>query len=88
MCGSSLKYVAVLSSLNLSKSLLYTLFNNAPKYNIILNEDLFKNYIQGNNDTYVKNKLLPNIDITTSKLSKLKDDSFYKNIDDIKILMI
>ena len=56
------------------------------KYNIILTEEIFKKYIQGNNDTYVKNNLLPNINITISELAKLKDDLFIQNINDIKII--
>ncbi len=56
------------------------------KYNIILNEEIFKKFIQGNNDTYVKNNLLPNIDITILELSKLKDELFIENIDDVKII--
>ena len=56
------------------------------KYNIILTDEIFKKYIQGNNDTYVKNNLLPNINITTLELSKLKDELFIKNINEIKIV--
>jgi len=56
------------------------------KYNIILNEEIFRKYIQGNNDTYVKNNLLPNVNITTLELSKLKDELFAKNIDYIKVV--
>lgn len=56
------------------------------KYNIVLNEDIFKKYIQGNNDSYVKNNLLPNANITTIEISNLKDELFIKNIDNIKII--
>jgi len=56
------------------------------KYNIILNEEIFKKYIQGNNDTYVKNTLLKNINIKCLELSKLKDELFIKKIDEIKIV--
>jgi len=56
------------------------------KYNIILNEEIFKKYIQGNNDKYVKNTLLKNINITYLELSKLKDELFIKKIDEIKII--
>ena len=56
------------------------------KYNILLNEEMYKKYIQGNNDTYVKNNLLTNINISILELSKLKDDLFIKNIDEIKIV--
>jgi hypothetical protein len=33
------------------------------EFNIEMNPDIFKNYIQGNNDTYVRNSLLVNINI-------------------------
>jgi HAD superfamily hydrolase (TIGR01509 family) len=55
-------------------------------YNIDISEDLFKNYIQGNNDEYVNNTLLKNINIDTKEISKLKDELFIKNID--KIILI
>lgn len=56
------------------------------KYNITITEDIFKNYIQGNNDEYVKNTLLKNIHIDSNELSKMKDDLFLKNISNIKII--
>ena len=56
------------------------------KYNIILTKDIFKNYIQGNNDKYVLQSLLMNVDITLSNLSKMKDDLFIENIQKIKII--
>jgi len=55
-------------------------------YNIILTNEIFKNYIQGNNDKYVLNVLLKNSDLSSSELSKLKDDLFIKNICKIKII--
>ena len=56
------------------------------KYNVILTKDIFKNYIQGNNDKYVLQSLLMNVDITLSNLSKMKDDLFIENIQKIKII--
>jgi len=56
------------------------------KYNIILNEDLFKKYIQGNNDKHVINTLLKNVDISLTELSKLKDKLFIEKINDIQII--
>jgi beta-phosphoglucomutase-like phosphatase (HAD superfamily)/dTDP-glucose pyrophosphorylase len=56
------------------------------KYNIILDEDLFKKYIQGNNDKYVVNTLLKNIDISLTELSKLKDKLFIEKLNNIKII--
>lgn len=55
-------------------------------YNIVLNKEIFAKYIQGNNDKYVLNTLLQNIDLLLDDLSKMKDDLFIKNID--KILLI
>jgi HAD superfamily hydrolase (TIGR01509 family) len=56
------------------------------KYNIILNEDIFKKYIFGNNDNYVKNTLLKNENILLNELSKMKDYLFIKKIDNIVVI--
>ena len=56
------------------------------QYNIVLNQDIFQKYIQGNNDKYVLNTLLKSINISSSELSKVKDDLFIKNIQKIKII--
>ena len=56
------------------------------KYNIILNKEIFTKNIQGNNDKYVLCTLLPNIDISLSDLSQLKDDLFIKNIHKTKTI--
>lgn len=56
------------------------------RYNIFLTMDIFKSTIQGNNDQYVVNTLLRNIDISVNSLSELKDELFIKNID--KLLVI
>jgi HAD superfamily hydrolase (TIGR01509 family) len=56
------------------------------KYNIELTKDIFNNFIQGNNDKYVINLLLKNINITLDELSKLKDSLFIKHINKIKII--
>ena len=56
------------------------------KYNIQLTEDIFKNYIKGNNDMYVLNSLLFNIPITLKELSEKKDGLFIKYMDQIKIV--
>ena len=55
-------------------------------YNIILTNEIFNNFIQGNNDKYVSNILLKNININITELSKLKDKIFLENIDKIKII--
>ena len=55
------------------------------KYNIVLTNELFIKYIQGNNDKYVLNTLLININLQLNELSSLKDDLFIKNIHKIKI---
>ena len=56
------------------------------KYNIVLTKEIFSSFIQGNNDKYVLNTLLKNIDLSLKHLSTLKDDLFIKNIDKIKII--
>jgi len=56
------------------------------KYNIVLNDEIFTKFIQGNNDQYVINTLLPNIDISLHELSNLKDELFIQNIQNIKII--
>ena len=56
------------------------------QYNIILTKEIFTNFIQGNNDKYVLNTLLKNIDIKLSELSNLKDKLFIENLNKIKIV--
>jgi HAD superfamily hydrolase (TIGR01509 family) len=54
------------------------------KYNIVLTTQIFKTFIQGNNDKYVLNTLISNIDLQLSELSAIKDDLFIKSISKIK----
>lgn len=56
------------------------------KYNIVLTIEIFTKFIQGNNDKYVLNTLLKNIDLSVTELSNLKDNLFIKNIHQIKII--
>ncbi len=56
------------------------------KFNIHLTNEMFNTIIQGNNDVYVVNKLLHNIDTDINEISKIKDELFNKNIDKIKII--
>ena len=56
------------------------------KYNIVLTPELFQTYIQGNNDKYVCNTLLKNINIDIIELSNLKDMLFIENIDKLKVI--
>jgi beta-phosphoglucomutase-like phosphatase (HAD superfamily)/choline kinase len=56
------------------------------KYNIVLTNDLYTKYIQGNNDNYVLKTLLLNINLAVNDLSNLKDELFMKNIHKIKII--
>lgn len=55
-------------------------------YNIVLTMELFKTYIQGNNDKYVLQSLLYNININLNDLSNLKDTLFIQHITDILII--
>lgn len=55
-------------------------------YNITLTKEIFEQFIQGNNDKYVINSLLKNIDISLTELSELKDSLFIDNIHKLKII--
>lgn len=55
-------------------------------YDIILDKNIFNNYIVGNNDNYVKNTLLKNKNILLNELSELKDNLFIKKIDNIIVI--
>ena len=61
-------------------------YNILLKYNIILTDEIFIKNIQGNNDKYVLNTLLSNINISLTELSEIKDKLFIKNINKIKII--
>jgi HAD superfamily hydrolase (TIGR01549 family) len=56
------------------------------KYNIVLTPEIFKKFIQGNNDKYVLNTLLKNIDISLTDLSVIKDNLFIANMNKIKVI--
>ena len=56
------------------------------KYNIYLDNSIFKNYIQGNTDMNVIKKLLPNMNININEISELKESMFNKKIEKIKII--
>jgi len=56
------------------------------EYNIVLTKNMFNNYIQGNNDKYVLNTLLKNINLKVTDLSKLKDELFIKNIQKVRAI--
>lgn len=56
-------------------------------YNIDLTSEIFKNIIQGNNDKYVLQQLLPsNYNNLLENISKNKDELFINNINKIKII--
>jgi len=55
-------------------------------YNIIISKELFKTYIQGNNDEYVNNTLLRNINISTNELSTIKDRLFIEGINKLEVI--
>ena len=56
------------------------------KYNIFLTNEMFNNYIQGNTDSVVIKKLLPNINVDILEISKLKDQYFINNLDKLIII--
>ena len=55
-------------------------------YEIELNNEMFNNYISGNNDTYVKDTILVDKNITIEELSTKKDDLFIENIDRVTLI--
>ena len=57
------------------------------KYNILLTNELYNNYIEGNNDNISLKQLIPNIsDTDIYNISLLKDELFIKNINNISII--
>jgi beta-phosphoglucomutase-like phosphatase (HAD superfamily) len=75
-------------TLVITDNIYYEIWSNILKeYNIFLTKDIFNNYIQGNNDLSVLNKLIPHKkDILIDKISNIKDKLFKKNIEKIKII--
>ena len=55
-------------------------------YNILLTQEIFKGIIQGNNDKYVMNALLVNVDVGLQRLSEWKDRLFLQNINKLEIV--
>ena len=55
-------------------------------YNITLTPEIFKKYIQGNNDKYVLNSLLSNINVDLHELSLQKDRLFLNNLGKIRTI--
>jgi beta-phosphoglucomutase-like phosphatase (HAD superfamily)/GTP:adenosylcobinamide-phosphate guanylyltransferase len=56
------------------------------KYNIFVNDVFYKLHIQGNSDTNVIMKLLPNCNIDIDNISQLKDKYFCENLSKINII--
>jgi HAD superfamily hydrolase (TIGR01509 family) len=56
------------------------------RYNLILTNDIFKKYIQGNNDKYVINTLLNGVILSLTELSKQKDELFITFIQKMKFI--
>ena len=61
-------------------------FDILKEYNFNLTKDIFKKYIQGNNDEYVLKFLLPNISVELKNLSKKKDSGFIDNISKLHVI--
>ena len=55
-------------------------------YNIVLTDEIYTKYIRGNNDKYVVNTLLKNVNISLNELSEVKDDLFIRYIHKIKVI--
>ena len=56
------------------------------RYNIKITDEIFRKYIQGNNDQHINNTLLKSIDVETKVISMLKDKLFIENISKIKLI--
>jgi beta-phosphoglucomutase len=56
------------------------------EYNIVLTDEIFSTYIQGNNDQSVINSLLGNMTVDKCKLSVTKDTLFLENIEKLRII--
>jgi beta-phosphoglucomutase len=56
------------------------------EYNIVLTEEIFTTYIQGNNDQSVINSLLGNLHIDKYQLSVTKDTLFIQNMEKLRII--
>jgi HAD superfamily hydrolase (TIGR01509 family) len=61
-------------------------FEILKEYNLTLTNEMFKNYIQGNNDDYVLKTLLPNMSIELEKISEKKDLGFIENISKLNVI--
>jgi beta-phosphoglucomutase-like phosphatase (HAD superfamily)/GTP:adenosylcobinamide-phosphate guanylyltransferase len=71
----------------ITDNIYYNVWNDLLKeYNIVLTKEIFNEYIKGNNDTYILNTLLVNINIDLKKLSQMKDELFIMNISNILIV--
>ena len=55
-------------------------------YNIVLTDEIYAKYIRGNNDKYVVNTLLKNVNISLNELSCAKDALFIQYIHKIKVI--
>jgi HAD superfamily hydrolase (TIGR01509 family) len=55
-------------------------------WNIHLTHEIFRGYIQGNNDKYVLSTLLYNVSITLEELSSQKDTLFIEKIEKLKVI--
>lgn len=56
------------------------------EYNIVLTEEIFNTYIQGNNDQSVINSLLGNLYVDKCQLSVTKDTLFIQNMEKLSII--
>jgi beta-phosphoglucomutase-like phosphatase (HAD superfamily)/choline kinase len=56
------------------------------RYNICLTKEIYTKYILGNNDKFVCQNLLMNINVSLSELSEIKDELFIKFIEKITII--
>lgn len=56
------------------------------EYNIHLTDDIYKNFIYSNSDSYVKKSLLKSIKITTEEIAHKKEIFFEEFLEDIEVI--
>ena len=56
------------------------------EFNLVLTNEIFTNYIQGNNDKYIVETLLKNVDVCLDDLSRDKDNLFIKHISSVHLI--
>lgn len=71
----------------LTDQIYYEVWNHIlKKYNIELTNEIYSNYIIGNNDKNLFELMMPNVNVNINDISQLKDDLFCQHLDKIKFV--